>query len=449
MATPPTLPMTRIVALAEFKPISSSRAWASIPNPNGLPLIATATSDKTVRVYSLKNFTLHSTLEGGHSRSVRSVAWKPTVKGNGVLSLATGSFDATMGIWRRQESAQDEGGMTSVEVGGAEEERGLEVEILRDGVVREPLQPRTTKDDNGSEADEDWEFAIVLEGHDSEVKNVAYSPSGQWLASCSRDKSIWIWEEVGEEGEDEFETIAVLQEHTADVKCVCWRKDDGNGEVLASASYDDTIRLWREVDGDGEWGCFAVLEGHAGTVWWLDWEPEISQKMFDDYLAEDTEAPRIPRLMSCSADTTIRVWTLAPAPLQQNKPSYFNPTIPSTMRQPPADENWECTATLPKVHDLPVYSVSWSKKTGRVVSTGGDGRIAVYEERTKGRTRVGGEIEREWVVLAVLQGGHGPYEINHATWCTRFDAGKTREEEEIVVTTGDDGIVRAWAIEES
>jgi cytosolic iron-sulfur protein assembly protein CIAO1 len=51
------------------------------------------------------------------------------------------------------------------------------------------------------------------------------------------------------------------------------------------------------------------------------------------------------------------------------------------------------------------------------------------------------------VVLAVLQGGHGPYEINHVTWCTRYDAGKKEEGEEMVVTTGDDGVVRAWGIE--
>jgi WD40 repeat protein len=446
----PKTKITRVLPLADFKPPSLARAWASIPNPNGLPLIATATSDKTVRVYSLKNFTLHSTLEGGHSRSVRSVAWKPTVKNNGVLSLATGSFDATMGIWRRREGDGfiEDGVDGNSEIDRSNEDADVEFEVLGDGEVKESLQSRASKDEGESDAEEDWEFAIVLEGHDSEVKNVAYSPSGQWLASCSRDKSIWIWEEVGEEGEDEFETIAVLQEHTADVKCVCWRKDDGNGEVLASASYDDTIRLWKEIDGEGEWGCFAVLEGHEGTVWWLDWEPEVSQKMFDDAAKEEHEASQRPRLMSCSADTTIRIWTLAPAPPPPNKPSYFNPGIPSTMRPPPLDEKWECTATLPKVHDLPIYSISWSKETGRVVSTGGDGRIAIYEERTKGRTKVGGEVEREWIVLAVLSGGHGPYEINHVTWCGRYDGGKKKDGEEIVVTTGDDGIVKAWTIEE-
>lgn len=360
-----------------------------------------------------------------------------------------------MGIWRRREGALEQGAVSSsneeIERGDelADDDRAMEVEIMRDGEVKAPLQLRTAKDGDGSDAEEeDWEFAIVLEGHDSEVKNVAYSPSGQFLASCSRDKSIWIWEEVGEEGEDEFETIAVLQEHTADVKCVCWRKDDGNGEVLASASYDDTIRLWKEVDGEGEWESFAVLEGHEGTVWGLDWEPEASQKRFDlEPATEESEAPQIPRLMSCSADTTIRVWTLPPSPPPPNRPSYFNPSIPSTMRPGPVVEKWVCTATLPKVHDLPIYSISWSKNSGRVVSTGSDGKVAIYEERTKGRTTVGGEIEREWIVLAVLSGGHGPYEINHATWCTRFDAGK-KEGEEIVITSGDDGVVKAWAIDE-
>jgi WD40 repeat protein len=393
-------------------------------------------------VYSLKNFTLHSILEGGHSRSVRSLAWKPTVKNTGTLYIATGSFDSTMAIWKRQEAS-------FAEMEAPKQEHIEQFDDNEDGLEFEIKSRRV--DDEDSEKGDDWEFSIVLEGHDSEIKTVAYSPSGQWLASCSRDKSIWVWEEIGDEGEDEFETVAVLQEHTADVKFVSWRVDDGNGEVLASASYDDTIRFWRGDD-EGEWSCIAVLEGHEGTVWSLDWEPEISQKTFDREPDEESTSrdysPRVPRLISSSADCTIRVWTKAPSPPPPNRPSYFNSGIPSTMRPPPAEETWECTATLPKVHDLPVYSVSWSKKTGRVVSTGGDGKIVIYEESKKGRTVVGGPIEREWVVLAVLQGGHGPYEINHVTWCTRYDAGKKEEGEEMVITTGDDGVVRAWAIEE-
>ncbi|KAM3082860.1 Cytosolic iron-sulfur protein assembly protein [Clarireedia jacksonii] len=418
-------PPMRIQHLADFKPQSSSRAWVSIPNPNNLPLIATATSDKTVRVYSLTNFTLHSTLEGGHERSVRSAAWKPGVRKDGALTIATGSFDATMGIWRRKEEQKTSGG-----------DDELEVEIAKDGVVQRKPQLMTGDEDGSSDEGDDWEFSVVLEGHDSEIKNVAFSPSGQWLASCSRDKSIWIWEEIGEEGEDEFETVAVLQEHTADVKCVCWRKDDGHGEVLASASYDEKIILWRE-DGEGEWGAVATLQGHDGTVWSLEWEPSVCMTTGAE---DESSIPPTQRLMSASADMTIRVWSRLPTPPPPNKPSYFNPGIPSTMRPAPENETWKWTAMLPKVHDLPIYR--------RVVSTGGDGKIAIYEERSKGRTSVGGPIEKEWVVIAVANGAHGPHEINHVTWCMRFDSGM-KGDEEMIVTTGDDGFAKAWTINEN
>ncbi|KAF4637323.1 hypothetical protein G7Y89_g758 [Cudoniella acicularis] len=437
----------QILPIAEFKPISSSRAWVSIPNPNGLPLIATATSDKTVRVYSLKNFTLHSTLEGGHSRSVRSVAWKPAVKHNGILCVATGSFDATMGIWRRREEIGELEEPEQIQAETTGDGYVIEMEITSAGQAKSHIRINNDDGDEDNEDNEDWEFAIVLEGHDSEVKNVAYSPSGQWLASCSRDKSIWIWEEIGDEGDDEFETIAVLQEHTADVKCVCWRKDDGNGEVLASASYDDTIRFWKGDD-EGEWSSIATLEGHEGTVWSLDWEPEVSQKKFAPKKSPDDYRPQMPRLISSSADLSVRVWSIAPTPPPPNKPSYFNSGIPSTMRPGPTEETWTCTATLPKAHDLPIYSIGWSKKSGRVASTAGDGKVVLYEEQTKGRTAVGGEIEREWAIIGVLEGAHGPYEINHVSWCTRFDAGKREEGEEMLITTGDDGVVRAWSIDE-
>ncbi len=54
-----------------------------------------------------------------------------------------------------------------------------------------------------------------------------------------------------------------MQMHAAvvqDVKMVAWHPD---GELLASASYDDSIKLWRDV-GD-EWECVQTLSGETSA----------------------------------------------------------------------------------------------------------------------------------------------------------------------------------------
>lgn len=90
-----------------------------------------------------------TTIPTGHTRTVRSIAWAPSGK-----TLATASFDSNIGIWEQDaEEGEDEGPATG-----------------------------------------EWECASLLEGHETECKGVAYSSTGTLLASCSRDKTVWIWE---------------------------------------------------------------------------------------------------------------------------------------------------------------------------------------------------------------------------------------------------------------
>ncbi|KAK4043611.1 putative cytosolic iron-sulfur protein assembly protein 1 [Parachaetomium inaequale] len=447
-ASQPSNPTITITPLPPFQPDLYQRAWSSTPHPT-LPLLATAHA-KSVTVFSLATFTKHSALTGGHARSVRTAAWQPPRGTQSKrLGLVTGSFDATAGLWSFDGDKDRDGN------------GGLEREVR--------MGDRDTEDGDGGEEEREWEFNLVLEGHENEVKSLAFSPGGQYLATSSRDKSVWIWEDVSNptgdndgEDDDEWETVAVLSEHDGDVKAVAWcpthlanaRAGVGRKhysvEVLASASYDDTVRIWRE-DADGEWVCVAVLEGHGGTVWGLQWE------------GKERDDGRFPRLMTFSADGTIKVWTLrvdeeeTEEGQQEGDPfrSGFG-GMPNTMRRSLREE-WDCTAVLPKVHTRDVYSVSWSADTGLVASTGSDGVVAVYAEKesapedvsmaSSGAENGGAGPKSTWKVLGTVSHAHGPYEVNHITWCKRFDPGAERKgKEEMLVTTGDDGVVRPWQV---
>ncbi|RNJ56177.1 cytosolic iron-sulfur protein assembly [Verticillium nonalfalfae] len=430
---PASTPEVKITSLPPLKPDLFERAWSSTPHPT-LPLLATA-HGKSVTIFSLASLASHSTLTGGHTRSVRSVSWKPNLPPH-QLCLVTGSFDSTAGVWR-----------WDGDLPLSEQEAGASRETEVKAVSR-PSRADADSDVDSTDA-KDWEFTLVLEGHDSEIKSAVFAPSGAYLATCSRDQTVWIWEDVGAtEGDDEWETVAVLNEHEGDMKALAWCPDVPNrnnrsgvysSDVLASASYDNTVRIWRE-DGDGEWVCVAVLEGHEGTVWGVQWE---SRPRTDG---------AFPRLLTYSADKTIRVWTLRQeedeaATTNESTTAPSDGTfrgglggIPNTMRQS-LREDWYCSEVLPTVHTRDIYSATWSASTGLIASTGSDGVIAVFGEDEKA------EVGNRWRLLTTVPNAHGPYEVNHITWCRRYDAGTERKgEEEMLVTTGDEGLVRPWQV---
>jgi cytosolic iron-sulfur protein assembly protein CIAO1 len=208
--------MQKIQTLASH----TSRVWHLDFSPNSL-FLASCGGDRVINIFSRSSssFTLVDRLDGSHTKSVRKVRWSRS----GLL-LASASFDGTVIIWKQTSSAM--------------------------------------------------EAVLTLEGHESEVKGVAWSVDDRYLATCGRDKTVWVWET---DPDFEYDTIAVLSKHSQDVKTVEFHPTE---MVLLSAGYDNTIVVWVCVSDD--WVCREVLLGHESTVWDLKWDQGTILSVSDD-----------------------------------------------------------------------------------------------------------------------------------------------------------------------
>jgi len=322
-------------------------------SPDGTQL-ATGSYDNTVRIWDPSTGKQIGNPLKGHTKWVTSLAWEPYhMQEQGRPRLVSGSKDGTARVWdvvgKQAEMALTghKGNVSCVRWGGtgliytASHDKTIKVWKAADGSLAHTLASHAHWVNHLALS---TDFALRTGYHDHTGKkgvpeseaakrakakerfeaaagvNIQTKGGAERLVSASDDCTIYLWNPSVS-----TKPVTRLHGHQKQVNQVVFSPD---GLLLASAGFDNLIKLWSAADG----GFLFTLKGHVGPVYQVAFSADSRL------------------LVSASKDTTLKVWDVKTGKLQEDLPG----------------------------HKDQVFAVDWSPDGERVGSGGQDKQVRVW-----------------------------------------------------------------------